>query len=342
MQRKVVLLLSICTSVTCTGGAGPRAATTTATTPAIGPASTPEGHLVMDSLWSPALGVWKRMVVYLPPSYESSPRRRYPVAYYLHGMWGSETDWTTQGHIAAVADSLAAAGVPEMIIVMPDGDNGYYTTWATPGDYEACRRQPPVREPPHSYCVRRPHYDEYVAFDVVRHVDSAHRTRAEPARRAVAGLSMGGYGAITLALRYPEIWSAAASHSGVLSIALVGRAPDGAPQWLNADPDFEPLWGADFWPLIAPVFGRDTADWWAREPARLASIAEARGRLPAMLIDVGVDDSLVIDRNRAFRDRLAELGIAHTYREWPGGHTWSYWRAHVGESLRWIAGHIGR
>lgn len=297
------------------------------------------GTLRSDSLRSLALGVEKRVVVYLPPSY-SDTGRRFPVAYYLHGMWGSERDWADQARLAHVADSLIAAGMPELIVVLPDGDNGYYTDWATRGDVDECRRQPPVREAAETYCVPSPRYEQYMTRDVVPWVDSTFRTLAGPSHRGVAGLSMGGYGAITLALRHPDIWSAAASHSGVLSLLLSAdtsgtRAP---PPGIEA---LERQWGPRFWPLIVPVFGRDTAGWWAREPARLAARRAAAGPpVPALFIDVGTSDALALGGNRHFRDELRRLGLAAEYREWPGGHTWTYWRTHLPESLRWLSGQL--
>lgn len=320
-----------------TSGAPPASSATTVR------ADVARGTLRTDSLWSAALNVWKRLIVYLPPGYASSPRERYPVAYYLHGMWGSEGDWSTQGNIHVIADSLIAGGMSEIIIAMPDGDNSYYTTWATPGNYDACRREPPIPEPAGSYCVPAPRYDEYIARDVVGYVDSTYRTRASPEHRAVAGLSMGGYGAVTLALRRPDVWSAAASHSGVMTLILGGRDANGV---LTGDADaaaLEERWGSGMWHLIEPVFGRDTADWWAREPTRIAERRATTGaEVPALFIDVGTDDRLVIPGNRIFRDELRRLGIPMQYSEWPGAHTWSYWRAHVPESLTWIAERIAR
>ena len=298
------------------------------------------GSLRVDSMWAPALGVTKRIGVWLPPSYASAHTRRYPVAYYLHGMWGSERDWADQGRIAHVADSLIELGMPEMIIVLPDGDNGYYTDWATPGNGVECRRAPPVPEPAADYCVDTPRYERYLATDVVTWVDSAFRTLPSADHRAIAGLSMGGYGAVSLALRHPDVWSAAASHSGVLSL-LDPRSTAGEPRSPPTIEELERAWGPRFWPLIVPVFGRDTADWWAREPARLAARRGSSGRpLPALFIDVGTSDALVLGGNRHFRDEMRRLGVGIEYREWPGGHTWSYWRAHLPESLRWLAGHI--
>ena len=228
--------------------------------------------------------------------------------------------------------------MPELIVVMPDGDDGWWTTWNSLGTWAECRRQPPEREPAASYCVPWPHYDDYVARDLVARVDSVYRTRPGRAHRAIAGLSMGGYGAVSLALRYPDVFSAAASHSGVLS-PLSGE-PRGAARPVADIAELRAGYRR-MWPLIAPAFGADTAAWWSREPARLAEqlVARDRSLVPALFVDVGVDDNLLA-QNRRFRDELRRLGIAHEYREWPGTHDWAYWRAHVPESLRWIAGRI--
>ena len=300
------------------------------------------GTLVADTLWSQALGTNKQVVVYLPPSYASAPRRLFPVAYYLHGLTGRETDWTEHGRLHLVMDSLVAAGGPEMIVVMPDGDDGWYTTWNSLPGVDTCRRAPPAREKAESYCVPWPHYDDYVARDVVGFIDRRYRTRASRASRAIAGLSMGGYGATSLAFSYPDVFVAAASHSGVLAPLFAGPRPlRGEPVWVAGNDELARGWGR-MWPALEPVFGRDTAMWWSRDPGRkLERLVRGRGRpaVPAIFVDVGTEDELA-DESRAFRWRADSLGVPLTYHEWPGKHDWPYWRAHVGESLAWIAAHV--
>ena len=88
------------------------------------------------------LGTSKHARVYLPPSYDAATRH-YPVVYYLHGATGRETDWTVNGRLAETMDSLVAIGMPEMIVVMPDGDDGWYTTWNALGNFSECTRNPP-------------------------------------------------------------------------------------------------------------------------------------------------------------------------------------------------------
>ncbi|HKG95179.1 MAG TPA: hypothetical protein VKA84_24895, partial [Gemmatimonadaceae bacterium] len=101
--------------------------------------------------------------------------------------------------------------------------------------------------------------------------------------------------------------------------------------------------GARVWfPELAQAFGKDTAAWWARDPARLAqrSRAAGRGPLPALFADVGRRDPW-LDDNRAFRAEAQRLGLPLRYAEWDGAHDWPYWRAHVRESLTWLGEEIG-
>lgn len=292
--------------------------------------------------WSQSLGTHKRALVWLPPSYASQTARRYPSVYYLHGLWGSETDWTRQGRLDATLDSLTAAGLPEMIVVMPDGDDGWYTTWNKLLDISVCRREfkpRPGDDTDASYCVPWPHYDDYIAHDLVRAVDKRYRTVATRARRAIAGLSMGGYGALSLALQYPEVFRAAASHSGVVSPTYNGAHPfDGTPRYAATDAALRESWGDRMWPFIAPAFGVDTAGWFARDPTRRAQrlVATQRGMVPAIFLDCGTEDGL-IDQNRALRAELTRMGLAPAYAEWPGKHDWPYWTTHARESLAWLA-----
>ncbi len=304
------------------------------------------GSVITDTLWSQALGAKKAVVVYLPASYAKSPARRYPVAYYLHGLWGNERNWTKQGEINLVMDSLVAAGRPEMIIVMPDGDDGWYTTWNTLVTFDACRKALPAdHEKADTYCVPWQHYDDYIARDLVQFTDKKYRTQASREHRAIAGLSMGGYGAMSLALEYPDLFAAAASHSGVVSPLYMGPRPfDGHARWAKDGAELEAGYGPRFWPSFWPAFGRDTAAWWSRDPGRrLEKLVASKGTTaaPALFADCGTEDGLV-DQNRAFKWKVEQLGLHMVYHEWPGKHEFPYWRAHVGESLNWIGSEIAK
>ena len=280
-------------------------------------------------------------MVWLPPSYTAQPQRRYPVAYYLHGAFGDENNWLNQGRLGATLDSLVAAGMPEMIVVMPDGDDGFYTTWNFLGDWPGCRRnRPPNAEPADSYCVPWPHYDEYIARDVVAFVDRRYRTMADRRHRGIAGLSMGGYGAISLALSYPDVFAAAASHSGVLAPAKGGGRLVVPEKRFDYD-SVRASYSAGLWALMPGPFGKDSVSWAARDPATLVRRLRARrpALMPALFVDCGTEDFL-LPQNRAFRDAVLSSGGQLQYREHAGSHTWDYWRKHASESATWLAARL--
>lgn len=299
----------------------------------------PAGTVHEDIVVSQALGVAKHVAIYLPPSYGRDSTRRYPVAYYLHGLLGTEADWLSRGGIDAVADSIFDRGAAEMIIVMPDGDDGWWTTWSDQVSYRACADS--IRnESASRYCVQRARYDEYVARDVVRHVDSTYRTRADRDNRGVAGLSMGGYGAVAIALRYPDVFGAAASHSGVLSPLYTGPKPFAAPARYASTVEEARAPAGIYFSRYLQYWGRDIARWRSADPATMAAEAKRRGvRMPAIFFDCGRDDGF-IDQNRAFDAELTRLGVPHRYAEWPGAHSWRYWSEHLPQSLAWMAREI--
>ena len=273
--------------------------------PATGRAQTVRaGRVVTDSLWSYALGTYKKVQVYLPPSYDRSSAR-YPVAYYLHGWSGDETNWVKAGRINTSMDTLVAGGMREMIVVMPDGDDSWWTTSIALPDVSGCLRTlPNYAGDGRAYCVPWPHYDDYVNYDLVRYVDATYRTRADRAHRGIAGLSMGGFGAVLLALQYPETFAAAASHSGV--VWPLEWAPEGVLNRPVGSPDstWSRIWGNAVGKSIRSVVGRDTAAWYARDPARMLDRARARGVvLPALKADCGTGDPFLAG-NRAFRDAM--------------------------------------
>ncbi len=306
--------------------------------------SAPRGALRIDTVWSQSLGTTKSLVVYLPPSYLRDTARRYPVLFYLHGLGGSEQDWLREARLDAVMDSLASRDLGEAIVAMPDGDNSWYTTWHSLPDATGCAADTSRREPAASFCVPWPHYDDYIARDLVAHMDSAYRTKADRAYRTIAGLSMGGFGAITLALNYPDVFSAAASHSGVLAPALLGPVPFRPPaRWARTREELTRAAGNRYaW--FTRAFGRDTIGWYARDPGRLAKRALQRAGdggmpLPALYLDCGATDPFV-DQNRAFAETLRGLEVSYTYVEPRGAHTWDYWRQQLPVSLSWLLAHV--
>lgn len=133
----------------------------------------------------------RNVSVYLPPGYDTSARR-YPVLYLLHGIFDSNRTWIRYHEIPALLDRLIARGtIPPLIAVMPDGGNrlggGFYRNSATAGRWA-----------------------DFITKDLIGHVDGSFRTLNHPAQRAVIGHSMGGYGALHLAMTAPQfsiVWA---------------------------------------------------------------------------------------------------------------------------------------
>lgn len=156
--------------------------------PGFGPFATgPHGGAVLTGTFP---GGDRPGYVYLPPGY--SPAKRYPVVYLLHGMPGSPTEYLAGTNLAAFADDGIAAGrLRPFIAVLPAAgpDHRYNGEWAGPWEQEVVR-------------------------DVVPFVDAHLATRATPAGRVIAGLSAGGFGAVYIGVRHPDVFGAVASWSG--------------------------------------------------------------------------------------------------------------------------------
>ena len=158
------------------------------------------------TLRTPALYDATRVRVLLPAGYAADPDRRYPVLYLLHGADSDYRSWTRYG------DAEAITAHAPMIVVMPDGGaEGWYTDW-----YQGDR---PVQ----------PRWETYHVGELIPWVDATYRTIAARRGRAIAGLSMGGYGALSYAARHPGTFAAAASFSGALEIGSADAWGSAAP-----------------------------------------------------------------------------------------------------------------
>lgn len=126
--------------------------------------------------------------VYLPPSYHGSNGRRYAVFFLLHGIGDTSDVWLNYFHVPELLDELMARGsIAEMIVVMPNAKNRFW------GSYYA---NSPVTG----------HWEDFIAQEIVARVDHDFRTIGTPASRAVVGHSMGGFGAIRLAMHRPDVF----------------------------------------------------------------------------------------------------------------------------------------
>ena len=340
MQRcqrtKVLLLLGGLASISCVST--PRAVPAASVT---SPTALPAGGAVhLAVVHSDALGADKRVAVYLPPSYGRDLTRRYPVIIYLHGLFGSETDWLSKGGLDAVADSLARAGRGEAIILMPDGDDGWWTDWAVESSYASCADTLHTEDPAR-YCVRSHRYEGWVAHDLVAFADSHYRTYADRAHRGIAGLSMGGVGALTLALKHPDLFTAAMSHSGVVSVLVDESNPFAPPARYATSLDSVRAPATSWKNRLLLALGPSVERWRQYQPAELAAaLQRSGGMIPALRFDCGTEDALLAE-NRALHWELQRLGVPHEFGEWPGAHSWRYWHDRSPAGLAWMLARVG-
>jgi putative tributyrin esterase len=220
------------------------------------------------------------MTVIVPEGSVGTPP--FPVCYLLHGLSDDHTSWTRQTSL-----ERHVAGLP-LIVVMPDGGRGFYCD-----------------------AVDGPAYERHLLDDVIGFVDRTFHTMPERQGRVIGGLSMGGYGAIKLALKYPQLFCSAVSHSAALDVQRRLERPEVA---------------AEMRRIFGPAPGGGPND-----PYALAATID-RTLLPALRLDCGLEDGL-LEENRAFHRHLEQLGIPHEYAECPGAHTWEYWDCHIQEAL---------
>jgi len=318
------------------GKSVPAERTSPVTGSAVGSNASTRGRVVRGKHHSDALGVDKNYVVYLPAGYDGAPRKRWPTFYYLHGLTSPEDEWIELGKLDAAADALGL----DAIVVMPDGDDGFYTDSASPIDHDACMKDGSGLFDPGAdraaTCVRHRAYETYVVKELIAHIDATYRTIASRDGRAIAGVSMGGFGAWSLALRHPDLFAAAASHSGLLALLYAGPHPYVAGKvQLITDPS---KWNGPpaFARWLHMVFGPDLANWKAHDPAALVQTLAPGG--PALYLDCGTED-FIYEHTAYVHDLLVARGIEHVFFVGPGEHEYTFWVPRVRESLAFLRAH---
>jgi diacylglycerol O-acyltransferase / trehalose O-mycolyltransferase len=252
--------------------------------------------------------------VLLPTGYRKEKPRRYPVLYLLHGSFDDYRSWTDKG----AAESITAGR--RVIVVMPDGgQGGWYTNWVNRGQGGP------------------PEWETFHIQQLVPWIDDRYRTTPSRGARAIAGLSMGGFGAMSYAARHPDLFSWAGSFSGAVDI--VNYLPVAAIIGIEAPADGG-LPGDQFGDRILAE-----ANWRAHNPWDLAAnlrdtklVIDTGNGQPGPLdppnqlfdpIEFGVHDMSV-----SLHNRLLSLGISHTWNDYgPGTHSWPYWQRDLTEAM---------
>ncbi len=243
--------------------------------------------------------------IYLPPDYTTS-ERTYPVVYLLHGYTDDNTGWLQFGEINRYADKAIAEGIiPPMIIVMPNADSSFYIN-----SYDGKEK-----------------YEDFFIKEFMPSVEKTYRIKSQKRYRGVAGLSMGGYGTLIYALKYPELFAAAAP----LSAAVLDD------EAITAMPD------KSYEQTFAQFFGRGlkgkerlSKSYYDNSILKLVDTKSAEDLSKVRYwIDCG-DDDFLTKGNCLLHIALSEKRVPHEYRVRDGAHNWTYWRTGITDALGFI------
>jgi S-formylglutathione hydrolase FrmB len=247
------------------------------------------------SLPSKILGHPVGYCVLLPPSYEAQKTRRYPVLYLLHGLGDNEQMLIRSGGFNLVEDLWDRRQLGEFLIVTPAADASFYIN---------------SRDGHHRY-------EDFFLQEFLPLFEQRYRTQAERGSRGIAGISMGGYGALHLAFRHPRIFGSVGAHSAALIEKLpVIHSVDSQP------PARVRILGDVFGSPVDPVF------WKQNDPLTIVSTADLAGL--HIYFDCGSEDDYGFDAGARTLDKLLlARRIPHEFHLYPGGHNWTYFAEHL-------------
>lgn len=244
-------------------------------------------NLRMVTVKSDALGGRGDLTLYQPAGAEGL--RNLPLLVLMHGVYGSHWAWALKGGAHRTAQRLIDAGaIQPLVIAMPsDGLGGDGTGYFPQANAD---------------------YERWIMDDVVDCAKEVSPLLGDGSALYLAGLSMGGYGALRLGAKHAARVEGISAHSSATEARQLDR-------FLAS-------------PLPASLSGDETLDplYWMRRH---------RDQLPPMRFDCGTEDELITD-NRRLHASLTEEGIPHEYEEFSGGHTWGYWQEHLEETLRFV------
>jgi S-formylglutathione hydrolase FrmB len=281
----------------------------------LSPISLPGGSAIeFSSFDSKSIGAAERYSIFLPPSYSKNPSRTYPVIYFLHGLNNDETSWTVEQGSSiqnALEKMMLTEKLPEFIMVHPRGDSSFYCNFI-----DGSRR-----------------YEDLVTQELVTFMETRYRASKGRENRAIAGTSMGGYGALKIAMKYPDRYAAAAGQSPILY-------PGVNPVELTGDAGSSRL--SFFANLLKPIFGDPLRQdvWDENNPLVLSTKQKLNGL--KIYFDYGTDDRYIAmtrlnEGCRALDKKLSEAQVMHVFKERPGEpHGWALVAAHLDETLPFL------
>ncbi len=214
-----------------------------------------------------------------------------PLITLLHGVYGSAWVWSRKGGVHVTASKMMENGeIPPMVIAMPsDGLWGDGSGYLNHDGFD---------------------FEKWIIEDVPAAVMENIPEVGKISDRFISGLSMGGFGAMRLGIKYPKQFKAISVHSAITDIAQMSLFVEEAlPHYLQKDKKQNSVYGMLQW---------------------------QSGNLPRLRFDCGTED-LLITHNRKLHEQLVKAKIEHVYQEFPGGHEWSYWQEHIKNTLRFFA-----
>ncbi len=245
---------------------------------------------------SEILGKTMALYAYLPPGY--SPGRDWPVLYLLHGFGNDEIEWFEYHKLHEVADGMIRAGVMEpTVIIAPRMDN----SWGIDSGKPAMNGSTPRR------ALFNGQYETYFLEEVMYLAEARYRASKNPSARSLGGISMGGYAALHIAFRHPDLFARVGGHSPALG------GPNVPDFFLYAKP-------------------RKRADVDPIELARRKNLRDVR-----VFLDCGTNDSL-FPGSEELAGVLSERNVDVTFHSAPGAHSASYWHPNLARYLRFYAG----
>lgn len=285
------------------------------------------GRLTSVTVRSRALGARSTFNVLLPPGYTHD--RHYPVLYLLHGAADSYAAWSAAGNVQSIVDSAIAAGdTPPFITVMPDvSPYGFYTDWYGI-DVDGHVPSP------------APGWETFHINELIPYVDATYSTVKGRRGRAVAGLSMGGYGAMAYATRHPDLFAAAGAFSGAVNLSYVFPASS----VVNVVSSFAFTAFQGMHNCIFGDWATQQVRWRGQDPVELArnlagagtSLYLACGGVDADRPGVQTDplEQLLFQMNQELVRAFDSTGVAHRTHFYPGGtHSWPYWKDELARFL---------